>query len=576
MKVASIQTKNFIGARDVDVTLTKQICLFAGKNFSGKSSLAEAVRMALTGESVRVSLKKDYRKLVTEGADVAFAVVEHDGERSAITLPNGAHEHTGKNRPPETLPFCLDAQRFSSLDANARRQFLFSLMNLRTDGPAVTERMIHKGCDATKVELIAPHLRAGFDAAHKEAQGRARDEKTLWRATTGETYGSIKAAKWQAVNPDFDSRLLDASRGKLATIEGQIAADQATLSEMHGRAKAASEQSARIAGIKQKAGSYARIAEKLRVDETELKAWQEKIAQTTSKAGMRMKAEPSYTCPKCSSTLRHDHASGALVEYTPPPPVDVEAINSLAEYQRAHDLMVRSVENDRRDLAAADAAAKVLAELEEGATEAPNQGDMDTIKARIDEAKKAHQKIRQEVREMEDAERATSTAHKRTADAAAHHGHVAQWEAIADALAPHGIPGEMIAEALGPINDRLARSSIESQWLRVGIDADMSISADGGRPYSLLSESERWRVDAQLAEAVSFLSGVRLLVLDRVDVLDLAGREDLLYWLDGLAADGEIDSALLFGTLKALPTVSGNIEAVWLENGTSGQVREAA
>ena len=31
------------------------------------------------------------------------------------------------------------------------------------------------------------------------------------------------------------------------------------------------------------------------------------------------------------------------------------------------------------------------------------------------------------------------------------------------------------------------------------------------------------------------------------------GREDLLYWLDGLAEDGEIETALLFATLKALP-----------------------
>ena len=84
-------------------------------------------------------------------------------------------------------------------------------------------------------------------------------------------------------------------------------------------------------------------------------------------------------------------------------------------------------------------------------------------------------------------------------------------------------------------------------------------------------------IDAMIAEAVSHLSGVRLLVLDRVDVLDMAGREDLLYWLDGLAADGEIDSALLFATLKALPAnLPENIEAIWIENGIAGKVMAAA
>ena len=80
-----------------------------------------------------------------------------------------------------------------------------------------------------------------------------------------------------------------------------------------------------------------------------------------------------------------------------------------------------------------------------------------------------------------------------------------------------------------------------------------------------------------IAEAVSFLSGVRLLVLDRVDVLDLDGRADLLYWMDGLAEDGEIDRALLFATLKALPVkLPGMVEAFWIENGTAGRVKEAA
>jgi len=76
---------------------------------------------------------------------------------------------------------------------------------------------------------------------------------------------------------------------------------------------------------------------------------------------------------------------------------------------------------------------------------------------------------------------------------------------------------------------------------------------------------------------VANLSGARLLVLDRMDVLDLQGRADLFAWLDVLATNGEIDSALVFGTLKALPadlpaTVSGH----WIENGVVAQPLQAA
>ena len=91
MKISAITAKNFIGAVDVNLKLSRPVLLVCGKNHSGKSSIAQAVRMALTGEPSRVSLKKNYKQLITEGSDVGYAVVDHDGGRSAITLPNGAH-----------------------------------------------------------------------------------------------------------------------------------------------------------------------------------------------------------------------------------------------------------------------------------------------------------------------------------------------------------------------------------------------------------------------------------------------------------------------------------------------------
>jgi hypothetical protein len=75
----------------------------------------------------------------------------------------------------------------------------------------------------------------------------------------------------------------------------------------------------------------------------------------------------------------------------------------------------------------------------------------------------------------------------------------------------------------------------------------------GQRDYRLLSESERWRVDAMIAEAIAHLSGMRIIVLDRFDVLDQHGRGELLGWLDVLADQKEIDTALVFGTLKEPP-----------------------
>ncbi|MDF3086623.1 DNA repair protein, partial [Burkholderia sola] len=95
---------------------------------------------------------------------------------------------------------------------------------------------------------------------------------------------------------------------------------------------------------------------------------------------------------------------------------------------------------------------------------------------------------------------------------------VAAYEAIADALAPNGIPADLLSEALTPMNERLVGLAEMSEWADVTITPEMEIFADG-RAYALLSESERWRVDAHIAAAISHFSGLKLLVLDRADVL---------------------------------------------------------
>ena len=101
----------------------------------------------------------------------------------------------------------------------------------------------------------------------------------------------------------------------------------------------------------------------------------------------------------------------------------------------------------------------------------------------------------------------------------------------------------------------------------MGIFASMR---GGLRPYEMLSESEQWRVDAMIAEAISHISGLKFVTLDRFDCLDTQGREDLIYWLDGLASEGAIDTALIFGTLKSKPDAAhlpDTVEAFWIENG---------
>lgn len=602
MKITAIQTSNVLGARAIDVQLSKPVTLFAGKNGAGKSSLQEAIRMAMTGESVRVGLKKDYGALVTEGQESGFAEVETADASYSVVLPSGKGLHSEN----PMLPFVLDAQRFARMDDKERRTFLFGLMGVKLDGASVTQRMLDKGLDGKKVEQIAPFLRAGFDAAQKEAAAKARDAKASWKtATGGETWGKDKAPKWQPAPLPADAEKAGTRHEnavvKMKEVEQELGAAQQALGAAKAKAQARQQMAAQRDDLAEKAGRIDRIKAKLQRDEAEVAEWQAKVDETRAKAGVApvnpkapgefllrglasvtddfLSVARSFPDPFDESLI--NRAETHLAEYKKlhgwphkkEEAPDAEAVAKLPEYEKALSLVQSAVANDKRDLAAAEQAAAKLKELDEEAAESI---DLEPLQAKV-----------AELTEKRDGWRADADKYRAVAEqaarrqavidqAAALHADVLAWTDIADALAPDGIPGEILAEALGPINDRLHVSAGFAEWEQVVIHSDMRITY-GLRDYALISESEKWRTDAMIAEAVSFLAGVKLLVLDRFDVLDLKGREDLLYWLEGMAQDGEIDSALIFGTLKALPAqLPEMVAAHWIENGAAGQMKEAA
>jgi len=574
MKIANITATNYIGARAIDLRLTKPIVLVAGRNASGKSSLRDGIRHALTGEPTRVALKKDYSSLVSDGQNSASVIVDTDRGKAGVVLPSG--KQTANFDVPPVLSYVLDAQRFARLAPNDRRTFLFGLMGLSASGNEVRAALAERGCDPAKIEAVMPLLRAGFEAACDEARAKARDAKVQWRGVTGETYGSQKALTWRATKPSFDETKLKHARAVVEESDRSLAENNAKLGALMEQRRAQSERTAKLAGLRQRATQYARWADKLAVDEASLAEWEATVAKTQAAAAGMPDVKP-ITCPECGCAVVFK--DGALAHYVAPEKIaDKEAAEKLPSYIQARDLLKRSVENDIAQRDDADAAAKAIAEIEDDKTPPVTDDEIVAIRAHIDGIKKSRAAAAADIETLTRIEREMQTADARTARAAEHHADIAAWERIADALAPDGIPGQMLQSALGPINARIDESAQFCEWLPIRIDSDMSIMS-GERDYRMLSESEQYRADAMIAEAISHVSGLKLLVLDRFDVLDPLGRADLVAWLDQWAEDGDIDSAVLFATLKEQPLIRyKNVNVVWIENGTvtAAPVKQAA
>ncbi|WP_334052139.1 AAA family ATPase [Burkholderia cepacia] len=580
MKITDIYVANVLGIRTADIRLAKPVTLFTGPNGAGKSSLQEAVRMALTGDTVRVALKKEYGSLVTEGADGGQIVVACGEQANSVTLPSGKLKRELAEDP--RLPLVLDAQRFAHLGAAERRAFLYDLMGVKIGVDEMRARLLDKlgfrtdavpAPAAARLAAITPMLRASFEAAQKEAADRARGAKQSWRNATGETYGSQKGATWRPAPVEFDEAALRKLTGDRATLDDRIGELQQQIGAADAADTAARARAAKLADLRTRAAGYSKAAELVQLADDQVAEFLPKVEALRVRAG----AAPAGTecsCPECGALLRY--LNGVLSAAAAAGARDVDAAAKLPEYEQGLKTLQNAAANRKRDLEAADAAATQLRALEDdaadsGAAAARESGD--AARSELADLQRRRKQLDTDIATLREIERRAAGAADLAKQAAALHEDVAAYEAIADALAPNGIPADLLSEALTPMNERLVALAEMSEWADVTITPEMEIFADG-RAYALLSESERWRVDAHIAAAISHFSGLKLLVLDRADVLVGPERDRLLYWLDDLAYGNQIDTALVFMSLKAPPGgLPEAIEAFWVEG---GQVAPAA
>lgn len=448
--IPHLKVIDWLGIKAVDVACP-WVTLFAGANEAGKSSLQNAIRFALTGEIGRTTLKKgDYGMLVREGAKKASLAVGN------VTLTLTAAGKVTANGSVDSIfsPFVLDPHRFASLDATERRRALSHLVDIDRDAVAHAARQ--RGADDALVDEIMPLLRAGFEAAHDEAEDRAKAARGAWKMVTQENYGSEKAEGWEP-----------------PAVAG-VAGDRAKLVDLVDRAL------------------------------KELVEFRVHLVELHQQVGL---LEAEIRCPECKHQF---HLPGDLG--------DARAAAKNAE--QSVPLLERAFANRQRDLANHDAAVTA-------------------------------------------AEEAAKAREGRITAAAQAHADVQKWTTVRALCAPDGIPSILIEPVLEQVNERLQWSAGVTGWPVVQVRADMEILY-GPRPYALCSESAQWRADAMLADAIGHAAHDYDILLDRVDVLDMQGRAELIEW--ALQRGQQERQTIMFATLKQPPEIDG-VTAYWLERG---------
>lgn len=584
MRINSINVSNFLRVKSANIEFTRPVVLVAGPNGNGKSSLAEAVRMAFTETPTRVSMKKDYKKLVHDGEKIGSVVIEHSQGETSFVVPKA--EGQGQITHG-AMPFCLDSGMFARITDQQRREFLLKLMGVKLTPKFVIDALITRGVNKEKADQVTPLLAAGISSAQTEAAAKARDAKVTWKNATGENYGSEKAEGWKADVPDFDQDKINVLTQNIDELQRQIDETNQVIGAVQSPGENIDELQRQLTVAREKGTQYARIQDKLIIDEAQLVEWVEKVDQAKAAAiGKRegLIHELAFALadltneqqPLGTERESYQNAITLLCTYEDHHgPLEQQFNEALAaklpEYERALKLIENSVTNGKRDLQAANFAAQQVTLIEEKIAAAKDsqaqveqlaalQAKLAELRAEIKTKETARD---QEVQKMRAADQATL----RTEKATAAHEDVKAWEEVSKALKPDGIPSELLSNALAPFNEMLKEFSEVAQWPVVKVLEDMTINF-GEHEYSLCGESHQWRVDTLITSAIAATSGINFVILDRFDCLDLQGRADALALIDDLIANKDLECALVLATLKDKPNgLPEHVQAEWIEGG---------
>jgi hypothetical protein len=570
MKIKTLQISNVLGLARADLLFNTPIMVVSGANEAGKSSIADAISMAILGKPRRVDAKKDLGQLLHDGAAKGrITITDGSGEPLGdFKLPKGDHLVSNEIKGAQYLPFVLEPALFGQITPAERRKMLFSLTNCKVSADNTEAALIKRGAVPELAAQIKPELAGGFSAAQKSAAERATQAKGAFRAVTGMNWGVNQAEGWKVEIPNgpaADPAAIASAQEKLAAVLQDIDNGNRHLGNLEQRRADAIGIAQERQRLEDLAATLKRATAKKVATEKDLNKWLPIVEKLTKELAEAKNGSVPVACPCCQADLVITGNTLAKFEGAKADPTKASQIaQELRKAQDAVTLYQNTLANDQRDIAAAENANNELAILQSEVEPVTDEQIEATTEALI-ALKLNESKHRAQIEALTDRQRLIEGAAEAEQKAAGHHKDVLAWDLIAKALAPDGIPADILNGALAPVNDALAILARLSGWKATVINEGMDITY-GGRLYGLCSESAKWRADCLIALAIAQLSELKLIVLDRFDVLDSRSRPQMLDMLKELARLGAMDTVIICGTMKAMPAKMGaEVTGVWIE-----------
>jgi hypothetical protein len=597
-----IHVTDFRRVETARVVLDK-LAFIGGHNGNGKTSLTQAIGIAMTGEKMpaKLGLTKlaECGVLVRSGtpeATIKVSVGAPPGPEAtswaSMTYPNPEYKQ-GPGEPIRCSRYAVGLESVLDLDDKKRAMELARILKtepsfgdlldaiqraevISRDGlprdpleDAEAKEMEALGLDPEStydlrlyryvVSLWRDIQGKGWEAVLKTVQEAGRKHKASWEVTTGEkAYQPTGADSWTPDNPNWDASLLTVSRESL---EADITRARDALESEVGQGAVDKDLIARLQAASEAydLAGHNKAAQTLAQYETEIPKEEAKLAALPKPEDTPV----VVTCPHCGAD------SQLIVQHGKEPLLQKEIVGLSAEENAAR----RKAIQDQTDLvnrykSAAQGyrtqcdrfetdkkqAAEAKTKLDELLAAPDNSEAIDAARKALDVAQE-----RLKLREQKEA-------------ADKYHRAVQANQKVIDILAPDGLRKRKLGGVLEVFNStQLAPICEAGGFPKVVLDDRMGFRL-GGFPFPLLAESHQFIVRTVVQLAIARILADPLVVIDGVDVLDTKFRRGMLN-----AVLNHGIPAIMLGTINtpekmppAFKLAGGT--SYWLDNGVARQV----
>lgn len=535
--------KNYRGIQAAVLDISR-ICLLAGTNEAGKTSAAQALAAALTGEAIPIpGVKKTSAGLLVRSGTASGSIdLVSEAGSAHVAWPTAKVKTEGQ--APYASHFAAGLQSIATIDEKDRPKVLAEYLHAVPTRDDLDAQLKDMNLPVAVLDQLWKLIETqGWDNAHAQIKDKGARLKGQWENVTADRYGTKKAENW--IPDGYEQDLMGMSEDTLKAVitdardalEATIAADAVDESRKVDLERLVSLLPGRRIDLQ--AAEHATIDPALKSQLEEGNGFVASISEKRDAIALELRNLPSaeqaagQPCPECGTVLTV--IQGDLAKVTVMPEEEIAArATALEEATKRLDAVNRLIQQHM------ESTAKIKSSIQ--SAEQARTDKIRECKRLVAEADQAERELQgmeaaptgqaSDIAYIEQCRvtlaraesRLKAFTQKREADRL--HTAIGQNQALIAKISPEGIRGDVLAKALTGFNEKMTPLCAAAGWRDVALEPDFSPTY-GGTPYMLLSESAKFRVRTMLALAMAAMDRSQAVIIDAADILDKGGRNGL-------------------------------------------------